>query len=81
MVGNNMKTSLFLEQYCKYSVQLNHLALRKKCPYSELFWNVFSCIRTEYGNILHISSHSVRMREKTDQDNSEYENFSRSVVL
>ena len=23
--------------------------LRKKCPYSELIWSVFSCIWTEYG--------------------------------
>ena len=23
----------------------------KKCPYSELFWSVFSRIRTEYGEI------------------------------
>ena len=27
-------------------------SLRQKCPYSELFWSVFSCIRTEYGKIL-----------------------------
>ena len=26
-------------------------SLRKKCPYSELFWSVFFCIRTEYGQI------------------------------
>ena len=26
-------------------------SLRKKCPYSELFWSVFSHIRTEYGEI------------------------------
>ena len=25
--------------------------LRKKCPYSELFWSVFSSIQTEYGEI------------------------------
>ena len=25
--------------------------LRKKCPYSELFWSVFSSIWTEYGEI------------------------------
>ena len=24
-------------------------SLRKKCPYSELFWSAFSRIRTEYG--------------------------------
>ena len=27
-------------------------ALREKCLYSELFWSVFSRIRTEYGEIL-----------------------------
>ena len=41
-------------------------ALRKMCPYSELFWSVSSRIRTEYGEILHISPYSVRMRENTD---------------
>ena len=25
------------------------MTLREKCPYSELFWSVFSRIRTEYG--------------------------------
>ena len=28
---------------------LDYLALRKKCPYSELFSSVFSRIRIEYG--------------------------------
>ena len=28
-------------------------ALRKKYPYLEFFWSVFSCIRIEYGEILH----------------------------
>ena len=41
-------------------------ALREKCPYSELFWSVFSHIRTEYREILRISPYSVRMRENTD---------------
>ena len=41
--------------------------LRKKCPYSELFWSVFSRIRIEYGEIRSISPYSVRMRENTDQ--------------
>ena len=57
------------------------LALRKKCPYSELFWSVFSRIRTEYGEILRISPYSVQMRENTDQNNSEYGHFLRSVNL
>ena len=53
--------------------------LRKKCPYSELFWSAFSRIRTEYGEILRISPYSVRMQENTDQNNSEYGHFSGNV--
>ena len=49
--------------------------LRKKRPCLELFWSVFSRIRTEYGEILRISPYSVRMRENTDQNNSEYGHF------
>ena len=50
------------------------------CPYSELFWSVFSRIPTEYGEILLISPYSVRMRRNTDQNNSEHGHFLRSVV-
>ena len=46
--------------------------LRKKCPYSEFFWSLFSRIRTEYVEIRSISPYLVRMRENTDQNNSEY---------
>ena len=55
------------------------ITLRKKCPYSELFWSVFSRIPTEYGKILRISPYSVRMRENTDQNNSEYGHFLHSI--
>ena len=51
-------------------------ALRKMCPYLELFWSVFSRIRTEYGEIWSISPYSFRMRVNTDQNNFEYEHFS-----
>ena len=33
-------------------------APRKKCPYSELFWSVFSRIRTEYGYSISLRIHS-----------------------
>ena len=55
------------------------LSLRKKCPNSELFWSVFSRIRSEYGEVPHISPYSVWMWEETDQNNSEYGYFPRSV--
>ena len=41
--------------------------LRKKCPYSELFWPVFSHIRT-------------KLRENTNQDDSEYGHFFPSAI-
>ena len=56
------------------------VTLREKCPYSEFFWSLFSRIRTEYGDIWSISPYSIRMRENTDQRNSEYKHFSRSVT-
>ena len=43
--------------------------LRKKCPYSELFWSSISRIWTEY---------STQMLENADQNNSEYRHFLRS---
>ena len=54
-------------------------SLRKKFPYSELFWSVFFHIWTEYGKIRSISPYLVRMRENADQNNSEYGHFSRSA--
>ena len=51
------------------------VSFRKKCPYLEFSWSVFSHIRTEYGETLH----SVQMRENMGQKNSEYGHFSRSV--
>ena len=50
--------------------------LRKKCPFSELFWSTFCRIWDEYREIRIISPYSVRMRENADQNNSEYGLFS-----
>ena len=58
-----------------------YYVLHKKCPYSKLFSSVFSRIRTKYEETLRISPYSVRTREKTDQNNSEYGLFSRSDGL
>ena len=56
------------------------VTLREKCPYSEFFWSVFSHICTEYGEILRVSPYSVRIRENTDQKNSQYGHFSCSGI-
>ena len=63
------------------SGHLNSGSLCKKYLYSELFWSVFSHIRTEYGEIWSISQYSVQIRENADQNNSEYIHFSRSGCL
>ena len=52
--------------------------MRKKCPYSEFFWSVFSRIRTEGRGILGISLYLVQMRENTDHKNFKYGQFSGS---
>ena len=54
---------------------VENVTLREKCPHGELF-----CLRTEYGVTRSISPCSFRMRENTDQNNSEYGRFLRSVT-
>ena len=54
--------------------------LRKKCPWSELFWSLFSRIRTEYEEILCISPYSIRIGDDTDRNNSEYGHYSHSDI-
>ena len=61
--------------FCYYK----KISLRKKCPYSQLFWSAFFRILTEYGKIRSISPYFVRMPENTNQNNSEYGHFLRSV--
>ena len=62
-------------------IQILGISLREKCSYSESFWSFISRIRIEYGKILRISPYFVRMRENTDQKNSEYGQFSCSVFM
>ena len=57
------------------------ITLRKKCLYAELFWSVFSHIRTEYRDILSVSPYSFWMRENTDQNNTKYETFHAVLIL
>ena len=54
---------------------LSYTSLRKKCPYSRLFWSAFSHILTEYGEIWSISLYLVRMSNNMDQTKSEYGHF------
>ena len=44
-------------------------------PYSKFSWSVFSRIRTEYGEIIRISSYKVQMQENTDQKTPNTDTF------
>ena len=62
------------------------LSLRKKCPYSELFWSAFfphfpafGLNTGRYSVSLRIQSECGKVRKNTDQNNSEYGHFLRSV--
>ena len=57
------------------------MALREKCPNTEFFWYVFSCIWTQYGGLFRYSPCSVRIQENTDQKNSVFGQFSRSADM
>ena len=67
----------YFDFWCCKRDDISHT--EKKCRYLELFWPVFSCIPTKSGEMLCISPYSGRMQENTDQNNSEYGHFSRSV--
>ena len=71
--GENVRMQVVFkcEKYNKLTIR----SLREKCPYLELFWFIFSRIRTEYGEIHRISPYSVRIRENADQNDSEYGHF------
>ena len=47
-------------------------SLRETCLCLEFLCSVFFRIRTEYGDLQSKSPYSVRIRENTDQKNSEY---------
>ena len=62
-------------------------SLRKRCPYSELFYSVFLPhlltfgLNTErYKVFLRIQSECGKMLKNADQNNSEYGHFLRSVI-
>ena len=62
--------------------QMTHLYVHL-CDYcvSSFSAPYFFRTRAEYGEIVRISPYSVEMRENTDQKNSEYGHFSRSVCF
>ena len=55
------------------------LTLREKCRNSKFVWSVFSRIRTEYEDLQNKYPYSLRMLENTDQKNTKFEHFLRSL--
>ena len=50
-----------------YEVVVKPMYRVKSVQIRNCFWSVFSCIRTEYGDLLCKSPYSVRIQENTDQ--------------
>ena len=64
------------DQTQKNAMQLDSLTLRKKCPYSELFWSVFSRTRTEeYSVSLRIQSESGEIRTRLTSNTDTFHAF------
>ena len=56
------KLTIEIDVSCEKSKLLLLITLHKKCHYSELFWSVFSRIRTKCGYIIRISPNSIWIR-------------------
>ena len=56
-------------------ISVTKTSLREKCPYSEFFWSLFSCIWTEFEDLLRKSPYSVQMQENIDERNSKHGRF------
>ena len=62
----NMKTELHFRS------RSLHFHCVKSAQIRSFLWSVFSCIRTEYGDLLRKSPYSVRILENTDQKKNPY---------
>ena len=56
-----------------------NLWLRKKCPYSELFWSAFSRIGLNTESVFSLNAR--KCGKNADQNNSEYGHFLRNLLL
>ena len=76
-----VKTYIFMLLRTSGAILNSQYTLHENCPYSEIFWSVFSRIPAEYWEILRISSYSVQMRENKDKKNSKYGRFLNAVMM
>ena len=62
---NLVKFRYFMQWEKQMTMRFQHCV--KSVQIRSFFWSVFSCIRTEYGDLLRKSPYSVRIQENTDQ--------------
>ena len=85
--NKDTRTSLMLFWCLQFWRDFTHcsgvsiVALCKSCPNAEFYWFIFSHIWTQYGDLRSKSPYSVQIRENTDQKNSVFRHFSRSVDI
>ena len=71
--------------WCLANLKAYHYYVKDQChcvksvQIRSYFWFAFSCIWTEYGDLLRKSLYSIRIQEKRTRNNSIYGHFSRSV--
>ena len=80
---NRFGTWKVILKICQCSVPLNWLTIYslhcvKSVQMRKFSWSVFSCIRTEYWDLLCKSPYSVQRQENMDHKNSIFRHFSRS---
>ena len=80
---NRFGTWKVILKICQCSVPLNWLTIYsihcvKSVQMRKFSWSVFSCIRTEYWDLICKSPYSVQRQENMDHKNSIFRHFSRS---
>ena len=63
LTGRDHAAVKFAEMLFK-DIKFSILSLREKCPNTELFWSIFSCTGTEYGENLRIQSKYRKIRTR-----------------
>ena len=56
------------------------MIIMKSVQIRSFFWSVFSCIRTEYRDLVRKFPHSVQIQQNTDQKYPIFGHFSGSVL-
>ena len=75
-LGNSSFTSLLPNVHVRETLISSNNLCVKSVQIAIFFWPVFSCIWTEYGDLLHKSHYSVKLQENTNKKKSLFGDFS-----